>query len=72
MFNKTLHCGASFELLSRIGSALKLWHACFFGYKIEAFPFQNNPNNLGPSKKMDLDFWDCFVRRKNTPHIPEA
>ena len=25
------------------------------------FPFQNNPKNLDPSNKMDLDFWDCFV-----------
>ena len=30
----------------------------------DVFPFQNNPKNVDPSNKMDLDFWDCF-RRKN-------
>ena len=24
------------------------------------FPLQNNPKNLDPSYKMDLDFLDCF------------
>ena len=28
------------------------------------FPFENNPRNLDPSYKMDLDFWDCFGREK--------
>ena len=27
----------------------------FSDYKTEAFPFQNNPKNLDPSHKMDLD-----------------
>ena len=27
--------------------------------KQKFFPLQNNPKNLGPSYKMDLDFWDC-------------
>ena len=27
----------------------------FSAYKTEAFPFQNNPVNLDPSYKMDLD-----------------
>ena len=27
--------------------------------------FANNPNNLDPSYKMDLDFWDCFGREKS-------
>ena len=26
------------------------------------FPFQNNPKNLDQSYKMDLDFWDCFLK----------
>ena len=34
----------------------------FLGYKIEFFSFQNNPKNLGPSYKMDLDLWDCLGR----------
>ena len=25
---------------------------------------QNNPKDLDPSYKMDLDFWDCFGREK--------
>ena len=32
----------------------------FFGYKMEFFPFQNNPKNLDPSYKMNLDLWDCL------------
>ena len=28
------------------------------------FSFQNNPKNLDPSYKMDLDFWDCLGRVK--------
>ena len=27
-------------------------------------PFLNSPNDLDPSYKMDLDFWDCFGRKK--------
>ena len=36
----------------------------FFGYKTEFFSFQNNPKNLDPSYKMDLDLWDCSGRIK--------
>ena len=32
----------------------------FFGYKTEFFSFQNNPKDLDPSYKMDLDLWDCL------------
>ena len=28
------------------------------------FPSQNNPKNLDPSYKMDLDLWDCLGRVK--------
>ena len=31
---------------------------------IQVLTFLNNPKNLDPSYKMDLDFWDCFVRLK--------
>ena len=37
---------------------------CFFGYKTEVFPSQNNPKNLDTSYKMDLDFLDCLGRVK--------
>ena len=36
----------------------------FFGYKTEFFSFQNNPKDLDPSCKMDLDLWDCLGRVK--------
>ena len=36
----------------------------FFSYKVELFSFQNNPENLDPSYKMDLDLWHCFGRVK--------
>ena len=35
----------------------------FYGYKTEFFfSFQNNPKNLDPSDKMDLDLWACLTR----------
>ena len=36
----------------------------FFAYKTVFFPFQNNPKNLDPSYKTDLDLWDCLGRVK--------
>ena len=36
----------------------------FSGYKMEFFSFPNNPKNLDPSYKMDLDLWDCLGRVK--------
>ena len=36
----------------------------FSDYKMEAFPFQNNPKNLDRSYKMDLDLRDCLGRAK--------
>ena len=32
----------------------------FFDYKMGVFSFQNNPKDLDPSCKMDLDLWDCL------------
>ena len=31
---------------------------------IRALPFLNNPKDLDPTHKMDLNFWDCFGRKK--------
>ena len=31
---------------------------------IQILPFLNNPKDLDPSCKMDLDFWDCFGRNE--------
>ena len=28
------------------------------------FPFKNKSKNLDPSYKMDLEFWDCFGKKK--------
>ena len=36
----------------------------FFDYKTEFFSFLNNPKDLDPSCKMDLDLWDCLGRVK--------
>ena len=36
-----------------------------FGYKTEFVYFLNNPKNLDPSYKMDLDLWDCLNNPKN-------
>ena len=33
---------------------------------IWVLPFLNNPKDLDPSDKTDLDFWDCSGRKKNT------
>ena len=39
----------------------------FFCYKMESFSFQNNPKNLDPSYKIDLDVLGLF--RKGNTHI---
>ena len=36
----------------------------FFDYKTEFFSFQNNPKDLDPSCKMDLDLRHCLGRVK--------
>ena len=36
----------------------------FFGYKTNFFSFQNNPKDVDPSYKMDLDLRDCLGRVK--------
>ena len=32
---------------------------------IRVFSFQNNPKNLDPSYKTDLDLWDCLWKLKH-------
>ena len=29
-----------------------------------SLPFLNNPKDLDPSGKIDLDFWDCLDKKK--------
>ena len=53
----------------KLGLVIKVVPFCsevpyFFGYKMEVFSFQNNPKDLDPSCKMDLDLWDCLERVK--------
>ena len=33
---------------------------------IHVLPFLNNPKDLELSYRTDLDFWDCFRRKKNS------
>ena len=42
----------------------KWYLSYFFGYKTGFFPFQNNPKDLDPSYKTDLDLWDRLGRVK--------
>ena len=42
----------------------------FFGYKTEFFFFQNNPKDLDPSCKMDLDLLDCLERALSVENQP--
>ena len=47
-------------------SDIYCWHNMlpyFFSYKTE-FSIQNNPKNLDPSYKTDLDLWDGLGRVK--------
>ena len=43
----------------------------FFGCKTEVFLFQNNPKDLDPSFKMDLDPCDCLGRVKLVFHMTD-
>ena len=36
----------------------------FFDYETDFISLQNNPRNLDPSRKMDLDLCDCLKRVK--------
>ena len=50
--------------LSRMSTNVIKSVLCDFAI-IRVLPFLNNPKDLDPSYKTDLDFWDCFGR-KNT------
>ena len=43
---------------------LKLPLLYFFNYKAEFFSFENNPKNLDPSYKTDLDLWNHLGKGK--------
>ena len=42
-----------------------------FCYNI-SLPFLNSPKDLDLSNKKDLDFWDCFGRKKLNPRNKEG
>ena len=56
-------CWILYKLANMLQSLLQLI-PYFFDYKTELFSFQNNPKDLDPSCKMDLDLWDCLGRVK--------
>ena len=39
-----------------------LFKFTFVWLYVKGFPLQNNPKNLDPSYKMDLDFGDCLKK----------
>ena len=44
----------------------------FYSYKTERFfSFQNNPKNLDPSYKTDLDLWDCLGKVKQKQNFKD-
>ena len=45
-------------------SVFQSYHTVFHWLYDRVFFFQNNPKNLDPSYKMDLDIWDCLGRVK--------
>ena len=45
-------------------SQLSAHSTIFILLKDRIFSIQNNPKNLNPSYKMDLNFWDCLGRVK--------
>ena len=46
-------------LLVKLRPSLSAYIPDFFGHKTEFFSIKNNPINLDPSYKMDLDLRDC-------------
>ena len=57
------------QMKVKIGSVLRnksLWKPYHISSVIRQkfFSFQNNPKNIDPSYKMDLDLWDCLGRVK--------
>ena len=62
---KEKHLGTAYGMLVRFSLRLLTIHVpYFFGCKTEFFSFQNNPKDLDPSCKTDLDLWDCLGRVK--------
>ena len=56
----TPHCPYGYQAMGHL--YLYLIIPYFFDYKTESLSFLNNPKNLDPSYKMDLDLGDCLGR----------
>ena len=54
----------SHDLARSMGHHIHGYVPYFFAYKTVFVSFQNNPKNLDPSYKTDLDLWDCLGRIK--------
>ena len=54
----------SFFVIVSSGCCFPSFYIYLFGYKMECFFFQNNPKNLDPSYKTDLDLWNGLIRVK--------
>ena len=56
----------NFHVLLRVIKFLGVVFFHFITYRmfsvIRLFSLQNNPKNLDPSYKVDLDLWDCLVK----------
>ena len=50
--------------LSRMTTSNQISSVKFCCNMAQVLPFQNNLKDLDPSYKMDLDFWDCFGRKR--------
>ena len=58
------HCRISKYRQMQTPMGCILYLPYFLGYKTDFFSFQNNPKDLDPSYKTDLDLGDCLGRVK--------
>ena len=45
-------------------AVLETNHTSYHVVFLQVLPFLNNPTDLDPSYKTDIDFWDCFGTKK--------
>ena len=63
-FSSTLFACSAIYCFGILGVKLEALLPYFLSYKTKFLSFQNNPKNLDPSYKMDLDLPDCLGRVK--------
>ena len=64
LFPQETHSGSKLFSFVKCQKSFPIKHTIFLWYKMEFFPFQNNPQNLDLSYKTDLDLWNCLGRVK--------